>query len=80
MHMEYEWDREKARANLEKHFVDFADAAGALENPPALTLAGPDSDGKERFVTLGRDYLGRLVSVVWTPQGKAAVNLGAIGH
>jgi len=32
------WDRAKARANLKKHGVDFADAAVALEDENALTI------------------------------------------
>jgi uncharacterized DUF497 family protein len=29
--MDYEWDPDKARSNLDKHDVDFADAATAQE-------------------------------------------------
>jgi uncharacterized DUF497 family protein len=34
----YEWDEEKAAANLRKHGVDFADAARVLEDELALTM------------------------------------------
>jgi len=66
----YEWDPRKARVNLTKHRVDFADAALILEDPLALTRHDPDAEGEERFVTLGVDPLGRLLVVVWTPRGK----------
>jgi len=68
--VEYDWDPRKARANLTKHGVDFADAALVLEDPLALTRPDPDAKGEERFVTLGLDPLGRLLVVVWTPRGK----------
>ncbi|HTF26063.1 MAG TPA: BrnT family toxin [Candidatus Limnocylindria bacterium] len=38
-----EWDPAKARANLSKHGVDFADAATALEDDRALTIRDPPS-------------------------------------
>jgi uncharacterized DUF497 family protein len=62
----YEWDAKKARSNLAKHGVDFADAALVLEDEFALTQSDPDSAGEERFVTIGLDPLGRLLVVVWT--------------
>ena len=66
----YEWDPRKARANLTKHGVDFADAALVLEDPLGLTRSDPDAGDEERFVTLGLDPVGRLLVVVWTPRGK----------
>ena len=68
--MGYEWDPRKARANLAKHGVDFADAALVLEDPLALTRHDPDAAGEERFVSLGADPRGRLLVVVWTPRGE----------
>jgi uncharacterized DUF497 family protein len=65
----YEWDPAKASANHAKHGVDFADVAGALEDDLALTLRDLGSVGEERFVTLGRDALGRLLVVVYTFRG-----------
>ena len=36
----YEWDTDKARSNVEKHSVDFADAVLVFEDPLALTREG----------------------------------------
>lgn len=36
MHMEIEWDSDKADSNLEKHGVRFEEAATALLDPMAL--------------------------------------------
>jgi uncharacterized protein len=68
--MEYEWDPAKAKANLRKHRVSFADAALALEDPRALTMADPDASGEQRFVSLGTDPIGRVLVTVFTPRGR----------
>ena len=49
--MEFEWDPRKAKENLRKHGVDFADAVIALEDENALTMEDPDHD-ELRFKTL----------------------------
>jgi uncharacterized protein len=62
----YEWDPHKAEVNLQKHGVDFADAALALEDERALTVPDAASTSEDRFVTLGVDPLGRVLVVVYT--------------
>jgi uncharacterized protein len=66
----YEWDPAKARRNLEKHGIDFADAAIALEDEFALTIEDPKADVEQRFITLGLDPTGRLLAVVYTFRGE----------
>jgi len=64
----FEWDAEKARSNLRKHGVDFADAVGVFHDP--LALSRPDESGQEeRFVALGMDFLGRVLVVIHTARG-----------
>ena len=67
--MEVEWDPAKARANLAKHGVSFADAALALEDELALTIGEEARGGEQRFVSMGADPLGRLLVVVFTSRG-----------
>lgn len=67
--MEFEWDPDKAQANRRKHGVDFADAVGAFGDPFALTQEDSHPT-EERFVTLGRDFLDRLVLVSWIRRGE----------
>jgi uncharacterized protein len=62
---EFEWDEEKAGANIRKHGVDFADAATVLTDENAITIPDPAADEEERFVTLGTDALGRVLVVVY---------------
>jgi uncharacterized protein len=62
----YEWDPAKARANFAKHGVRFADAVTVLEDDLALTMRDPSSDEEERWITLGKNSLGRVIVVVYT--------------
>jgi uncharacterized DUF497 family protein len=62
----YEWDPAKARASFARHGVHFADAVTALEDDLALTLRDPSSEDEERWITLGKNGLGRVVVVVYT--------------
>lgn len=66
--MDYEWDSAKARTNLQKHGIDFADAVAVLEDEAALTLEDVEAD-EERSITLGMDALGRILVVVYTWRG-----------
>ncbi|MCB7129671.1 MAG: BrnT family toxin [Candidatus Brocadiales bacterium] len=64
--MTYRWHPGKATSNLEKHGVDFADAVGVFEDKWALTIKEQYVAGEQRFVTLGTDFLGRVLVVVYT--------------
>lgn len=64
----FEWDPAKAESNLDRHGVDFADAAVALEDPHALTLRDPYSDEEERFITVCVDPAARTL-VLFTRGG-----------
>ena len=64
-----EWDEDKARANLAKHRIDFADAATALDDDYALTIPDPDAP-EERSVSIGMDALGRVLVVVYVWVGE----------
>lgn len=66
------WDPAKARENLRKHGVDFADAAVALEDENALTVEDRDH-GEQRFKTLCMDPNLRILLVVY-----AAINDSSI--
>src|ERR1700738_5252153 len=63
--VDYEWDPAKARANFAKHAIRFADAATVLEDDLALTIRDPFSEDEERWVTVGKDALGRVLVYTW---------------
>ena len=63
--MDFEWDYNKARTNLKKHCIDFADAVAVFEDESAMTI--PDSHKLEdRYVTMATDSLGRVLVVAYT--------------
>ncbi len=68
--MDYQWDDNKAKANLKKHKVDFADAVTVFSDDLAITIEDADPD-EERFVTIGIDALGRILVVVYTWRGES---------
>jgi uncharacterized DUF497 family protein len=61
----YQWDPRKAAGNLKKHGVEFADVVGVFEDEFALWREDSDDYGEERFVAVGRDFLGRLLVVTF---------------
>jgi uncharacterized protein len=66
--MAFEWDAAKAESNLRKHGVDFADAVGVFDDPFALSRPDEAVD-EERFVSIGADFLGRILVVVYALRG-----------
>ena len=68
--MDTHWDPNKARTNFAKHGVAFDNAESALTDPLGLTRDDPDAPGERRFVTVGADALGRIVTVVYTYRGR----------
>lgn len=64
----FQWDPRKARINLGKHKVAFADAVGVFDDPQSITIDDPHPR-EERYVTIGLDLLGRILVVCWTPRG-----------
>jgi hypothetical protein len=67
----FEWDPAKARANLAKHGVDFADAAVSLDDPGAVTISDPDAEGEERFVSIAAAPDGTLLVTVYAYTGES---------
>jgi len=70
--MHFEWDREKASANLKKHRVAFDEAATVFYDPLAATFDDPDHSASERrFITVGYSSRGRLLVVSHTERGNS---------
>ena len=64
--MNCQWDPAKAKTNVNKHGVEFADAMGVFEDPDAITIEDPDSEGEQRFLSIGLEVLGRIIEVAYT--------------
>lgn len=70
MGLAFEWDPDKAKANVARHGVSFEEAASAFADPLSLTIRDPEhSVGEERFVLLGMSFRNRLVVAVHTEKG-----------
>ncbi len=70
--MHFEWDPEKARANMAKHGVSFDEAVACFRDPLSVTILDPDhSESENRFVLIGQSSMGRLLVVVHTNRGDA---------
>jgi uncharacterized DUF497 family protein len=67
--MNYQWDPEKADLNYRKHEIDFADAVGVFEDDWALTSKQEIVKNEQRFASIGTDFLGRIIIVVYTYRG-----------
>ena len=65
--MEFEWDPGKEQSKLEKHGVDFTEAATVFGDPLELTILDPDhSVGEFRFISIGHSSLNRILVVSYT--------------
>ena len=63
--MKYQWDKNKAASNLQKHGIEFADAVSVFSDELAITIPNNRFD-EERFVTIGTDVFGRISVIVFT--------------
>jgi uncharacterized protein len=67
MNLIFEWDEAKAKENLQKHQVDFAEAKTVFNDPFLLTfLDKKHSDDELRFINIGMSVNARILIVVHT--------------
>jgi len=69
MSIKFEWDKLKARQNLQKHQVDFTEASTVFADTLSISIPDPDhSEDEERWVTIGLSNRQRLLVVVHTEE------------
>jgi uncharacterized DUF497 family protein len=67
----FEWDEDKAKANIRNHRVSFDEAATVFGDPLSITIPDPDhSVDEERYVDIGRSDRGRILVVAYTERGR----------
>lgn len=67
--MNFDWDNDKAEANITKHGVSFLEAASVFEDDLSITFPDPDhSIDEERLIIMGHSNRGRLLFVSHTDQ------------
>jgi len=71
MPMLFEWDRDKAKANLRKHKVGFDEAQTVFADDFSIAIPDPDHSDKEvRLIIIGMSNRHRLLVVIYTERGK----------
>ena len=69
--LEFEWDPEKAAANVRKHRIFFREAAMVFRDVFSFTYDdAAHSRGEQRYVTLGMSDQGRVLVVAHTMRGE----------
>lgn len=63
--MEFEWDPQKNKTNIEKHGIDFHDAFQVFCRPMLKKIDGREDYGEERWIALG-ELDGAVVVMVYT--------------
>ena len=67
MKLNFEWDEEKATANLKKHGVSFDEAITVFTDPFSITKYDPDhSVDEQRYIDIGISDEGRVLVVSYT--------------
>jgi uncharacterized DUF497 family protein len=67
----FEWDDDKAGANLEKHGISFEVAVGVFDDPLSVTIRDPvSSEGELRFLTIGTARSGALLVAAHVDRGE----------
>ncbi len=70
MRLSFEWDEEKAKANLKKHRVSFDEATTVFTDSFSITISDPDhSVDEQRYIDIGISDNGRVLVVVYTERG-----------
>jgi uncharacterized DUF497 family protein len=70
MPLNFEWDEKKAKSNLAKHAVGFAEATTVFGDPLSLTIPDPaHSQAEDRFIIIGSSHRRKLLVVVHTERG-----------
>lgn len=76
MFFDFDWNENKARANLAKHGVSFRLATSVFRDALALTIFDENhSDDEDRWVTLGRAQNGQVLVVVHTSEETGSTEL-----
>ena len=67
--MKFQFDPAKAKSNLKKHRISFADAEGVFYDPLAIHEEDPDAEGERRWVAVGLGSASTILVVVYTLRG-----------
>ena len=81
MTLVFEWDPRKARSNLRKHHVSFAEAVSVFANPLARIFSDEEhSDEEVREIIIGHSPRQRLLLVCFTQLGADRARIISARH
>lgn len=63
--MQFEWDEEKCKKNIETHGMDFVDAAELFSSPMLVIPDVRKQYGEHRYIGMG-EIQGRIMVIVYT--------------
>ncbi len=65
--LDFEWDEDKAIANLKKHKIGFEEAKTIFADPFSITIDDPKHSVEEhRFIDIGASADGKILVVTYT--------------
>jgi uncharacterized DUF497 family protein len=64
----FEWDDDKRLANVQKHGIDFVDAASIFEEDVVVILDDRYDYGETRYIAFGLMH-GKVIVVAYTERG-----------
>ena len=65
--MKFEWDKNKAAKNINKHRISFDEARSVFNDPEFITLVDEEhSTYEERYISIGLSKNGRLLILAHT--------------
>lgn len=67
--MKFQYDPAKAKSNLKKHKVSFADAEGVFYDPLAIHKEDPHSEQEDRWIGIGMGSASQILVAVYTFRG-----------
>ena len=71
IHLDFEWDEDKAAANLKKHGISFEEAKTVFGDPFSVTIDDPAHSANEyRFVNIGTSAPGMILAVAYAERGQ----------
>jgi hypothetical protein len=62
--LEFDWDEDKRRKNIQKHRIDFVEACKIFLND-TVDIEDTSSSGERRFISIGQTQ-GLILAVVFT--------------
>ncbi len=69
--LDFDWDEDKAIANLKKHKVSFEEAKTVFADPFSITIDDPKhSVDEHRFIDIGAAANGKILVIFYTERRK----------